>query len=87
MENQEQKEVKYPVDVHHRLIVLRDEYDEGRLRAALAPYKITADLEQSNESKGGKYISFGFSAMINSRDELYALDSALRAVPGMKMVL
>ncbi len=87
MENLKQKEVQYPVEVHHRLIIVRDEYNEDRLRAAIAPYNITASLEQSNESKGGKYISFGFSAMINSRDELYALDAALRAVPGMKMVL
>ncbi len=87
MENQEQKEVRYPVNVHHRLIILRDEYDEAKLREVLAPYHITADLEQSNESKGGKYISFGFSAMMHSRDELYGLDAALRTVPGMKMVL
>ena len=40
-----------------------------------------------NTSSGGKYLSYGISVRFGDASEMARFDAALKAVPGLKMVL
>lgn len=80
-------ELKFPLVIHHRVIIVKDRMDEDQLKLALAPFKIVEALAPTMSSSSNHYISYGFAALVGSREEFYRLDATLRQVPGVRMVL
>lgn len=80
-------EVVYPSEFHFRIIVEAKTADETVLSSAIARYRVTAPLSASRQSSAGRYLAYSLSVRVESRDELNALDAAIKSVPGVRMVL
>ena len=80
-----EEELQYPAECHLSVITDGREGMETSLRAALSPYTVTAGLTAGKAS--GKYTAWRVSVTVNSRDELHAVDAAVRNIPGVRMVL
>ena len=78
-------ELKFPAECHLSVVTDGREGTEAALRAALVPYAVTSAPAAGKAS--GKYTAWRVSVSVASRDELHALDRALRALPGVRMVL
>lgn len=80
-------EVKYPARFHHRVIVEDGRCDICALEAALAPFKVVEALRPTNRSAAGSYRGYSVAVEVASCEQLHQLDCALKAVPGVRMVL
>lgn len=80
-------EVAYPAEFHFRIIAEAQGTDTGELGRVLSRYDVTAALTPSRQSAAGRYAAYSLSVRLASREELGALDSALRSVPGVRLVL
>ena len=81
------QELVFPLTAHFRVIAEKDRVDKGRLEQAVSPFTLTEPLAPANVSSKGRYVSFAFSAHVVNRDELRQIDTVLREVPGVRMVL
>ena len=81
------QEVVFPTLVHFRIITEGESFQEAVLAEVLSAYKITTPLLASRTSSAGRYLAYSVSVEIRSRAELYAIDAALKQVPGVRMVL
>ncbi len=82
-----EQEVAYPAVFHFRIIVEVGAAAENVLNGALAAYKITQPLTSAQASGAGRYQAYSVSVEMQSRDELYAFDAAVKGVPGVRMLL
>lgn len=82
-----EQEVAYPAVFHFRIIVEVGAAAESVLEVAVAAYKITQPLTSSQASAAGRYQAYSVSVEMQSRDELYAFDAAVKSVPGVRMLL
>ena len=81
------EELKFPVVAHHRIIVNAAAKDNQATAALFAGFDLVEPVAVGNTSAGGKYVSFGLSVRLASREEMSRLDEAIKQVPGLKMVL
>jgi len=77
--------LEYPAECHLSVITDGREGMEAAIRAALSPYAVTAGLTAGKAS--GKYTAWRVSVRVDSREELHAVDAAVRSIPGVRMVL
>ncbi|MCQ2390918.1 MAG: DUF493 domain-containing protein [Kiritimatiellae bacterium] len=87
MSESPQQELIFPLTAHFRVIVEKDRLEYDELAGAVAPYALVEPLTSANASRTGRYLSYGFSAVVTNREELASIDARLRAVPGVRMVL
>jgi putative lipoic acid-binding regulatory protein len=80
-------EVSYPAEFHFRVIVETQASAEAALSATLAAFQVTVPLTSSQASSGGRYQAYSVSVMMQTRDELHAFDTAIKKVPGVRMLL
>ena len=80
-----EKELQYPAECHLSVITDGREGMEAAIKAALSPYAVTVGLTAGKAS--GKYTAWRTSVRVDSRDELHAVDNAVRNIPGVRMVL
>lgn len=81
------QEQVYPAVFHFRILTESESTAETSLAAAVAAYQVTVPLAFSQGSSGGRYHAFSVSVNIRSREEMQALDAAIKLVPGVRMVL
>jgi len=48
---------------------------------------VESPLTAGNTSKGGKYLTFNVSVRVDSREQMNQIDTELRNIQGVKMVL
>lgn len=77
----------YPATHNFRIITEAALIDESHLAASVAPYNVTAPLAKGRSSSAGKYIVYEISVHLSSRNEHFALDAAIKAVRGVKVLL
>ena len=58
-----------------------------KLQDELLRLGIKSPVVEQNQSKGGRYQSFSAVIRVLSRDMMNRIDQALRAVPGVRMLL
>lgn len=82
-------EAVYPSEFHFRIIVDAQQADACAplLEEAAASYRVTAPLAVSRHSSAGRYLAYSLSVRLESRDELEALDAAIKRVPGVRLLL
>ena len=81
------KELKFPVVAHHRVIVNVAEKDAAKMRELFADFDLVEPLVEARASSGGKYASFAVSVRFHDAAEMSRFDEKLELVPGLKMVL
>lgn len=82
-----QGEVEYPACFHFRIITDADATMEHALVLATQPFQVTDPLVPARASSTGRYTAFAVSIMMQSRTEMEAFDTAIKHVPGVRMVL
>lgn len=80
-------EMKFPVVAHHRVIVNATSRDDATVQALFKSFDLVEPIAIGNTSSGGKYLSYGISVRFGDASEMARFDEALKAVPGLKMVL
>ena len=82
-------ELKYPVEWNFRIIAVAAQADNvfAEVQKVMARSKITKPLELTSKSKEGTYQTMTFSAELASHTEMEILDGALKAIPGVKVVI
>lgn len=77
----------YPVVCHLRIITEAGGFDAAELTQAVAAYRVIEPLIVSRDSTAGRYRAYSLSVEVRNRQELDALDAAIKRVPGVRMVL
>jgi putative lipoic acid-binding regulatory protein len=81
------EELKFPVQCHYRIITGNIPKIDFVIETVLAELGVKEKLKQENQSSKGTYLSFGVDVMVPSREMMNKIDSELRAIVGVKMVL
>ena len=77
----------YPAVHNFRVITDAAVATEAAIIEALEAYEIVSPLARGRSSSGGKYLVFHFSARLSTRAEHHALDAAVKALPGVRILL
>ena len=77
----------YPAVHNFRVITDAAVATAAAIIEALEAYEIVSPLARGRSSSGGKYLVFHFSARLSTRAEHHALDAAVKALPGVRILL
>ncbi len=80
-------DLAFPVQVHIKVIAEFSDDLRTHLEIALWEMNIRETIAPGNMSAKGSYITYNLSLMVESQEQLRAIDARLRAVPGVRMVL
>jgi putative lipoic acid-binding regulatory protein len=83
----EQIEALFPADCHFKVIAWDQDGMQERLDAVLASFGIPERMRAGARSAAGTYITYNISLRIETHANMQALDTAFRAVDGVRMVL
>ena len=81
------QELEYPAFFHYRIITDTEVSVEPALTVAIAAYQVTAPLQRSHASTGGRYTAYSVSILMPNRETMEAFDAAARKIPGVRMLL
>ncbi len=81
------RELKFPVLCHYKIIVEDVVGIEGRLKKVLLDFGIRRELGKGRRSSKSHYLTYNVEVVVNSKEFMEELDTALRAVPGVKFIL
>ena len=81
------QQVEYPATFHFRVSVDASACSEPLLAAVLTAFRVVEPLSASRTSSQGRYHAYSVSVVMQTPEELCALDVALKRVPGVRMVL
>ena len=87
MNRDENVELQFPVECHFRVLAENQPNMAFVIETVLMELGVQAPLQQGNVSANGKYISFTFTTVVESRDAMNRIDSELRSILGVKMVM
>lgn len=79
--------LKFPVEVHFKIIGEQTPDLRVHLEIALCELAIHEELIPGNSSAAGKYMTYNLTVVVANQGLLTEIDTRLRAVPGVKMVL
>lgn len=78
----------YPATLHFSVVAdAAADGVEAALLAVAASHELVSPLARGGRSAGGKYRVFRLSVRFRGRSEHVAFDGAVRAVPGVRVVL
>lgn len=80
-------DLNFPLLCNFRIIAEDNLKVQGLLESAMLQLGIISELKKSNTSAQGRYVTFQFDFMVNDKAEMEKIDSALRSVEGVRMVL
>jgi len=86
-DDQQLDDLAFPVQVHFKVIAEFSEDLRTHLEIALWEMNIRETIAPGNMSAQGSYITYNLSLIVESREQLRAIDARLRTVPGVRMVL
>ena len=82
-----EEEIEFPVEVHFRIVCDSSLEVSAQVMVAADELGFSEKLKLGNQSRGGKYLSYQLSTVVNSKEEMNKIDQTFRAVEGVKMVL
>lgn len=77
----------YPATHSFRIIADASVDVADGVNQVLAEYEVVSPLERGRSSSAGRYIVYAVSVCLGDRASHIKLDSALRSVPGVKVLL
>ncbi len=84
---QDETPLEFPLECHFRVIAEDIDNMHFVIETVLMELGIHDKLESANTSRGGKYVSFSVSTTVESLEKLNKIDSELRNIHGVRMVL
>ena len=82
-----ESELKFPLECHFRVIAEDHENMHFVIETVLMGLGVNDTLKSENTSKKGKYVSFSVTTTVESSEIMSKIDSELRNIQGVKMVL
>lgn len=79
--------LEFPLDCQFRVIAENQSNMYFVIETVLMQHGVTSPLKTQNQSGAGKYLSFSVDMRVESLDQMNQIDSALRNIAGVKMVL
>lgn len=82
-------ELKYPVQWNFRIIAVAAKADSvfEEVQKVMARCKVVTPLQLAAKSKEGTYQTMTFAAELASHTEMEILDTALKSIDGVKVVI
>ncbi|MBU3758766.1 MAG: DUF493 domain-containing protein [Candidatus Omnitrophica bacterium] len=81
------EQLRFPLDCQFRIIAESHEHMAFVIETVLMEIGVSAPLKRQNVSNGGKYQSYLVIVRVESADHMNRIDSALRNIAGVRMVL
>ena len=83
----ENEEINFPVNCHFKVITEDIQNMAFVIETVLMELKVDAPVVEGNKSTGGKYVTFNVTVRVSFKEEMNAIDAALRNIKGVKMVM
>ena len=80
-------ELEFPVVCHVKVIADKKEGIQGMIESVLSGADIKTDVTAGNSSAKGKYLTYNLSFTADSKEIMEKVDTEIRALDGVKMVL
>ncbi len=80
-------ELRFPLKCHYRIIALDQPNMKFVIETVAMSLGATTEVVECRKSAGGKYVSFYFDMVLDSKEEMARFDKEFRAIEGVKMVL
>ena len=80
-------ELEFPVMCHVKVIAEKNENMQSLIESELCSMALKAEVTAGNSSAEGKYVTYNFSFMADSKERMTKVDQQVRAIKGVKMVL
>ena len=77
----------FPAECHFKIIARDADGVAGRLNRVLADHRLADQVRAGNRSAGGTYVTYNVSLVLETAEQMRALDAAFRAVDGVRLVL
>lgn len=81
------EEIKFPVLCYYKVIAEDLPGMEFIIETVLIENHVKAPAVQGNRSANGKYVTYNIEVYAHSKESMNAIDSALRSIKGVRMVL
>ncbi|MGA0334014.1 MAG: DUF493 domain-containing protein [Kiritimatiellia bacterium] len=82
-----EEEIEFPVEVHFRIVCDSSLEASAQVMVAADELGLSEKLKSGNQSRGGKYLSYQLSTVVESLEQMNHIDQTFRALEGVKMVL
>ncbi len=79
--------LEFPLEAQFRVIAEDLEQMAFVIETVLMQLGVEVPVVRGNQSKSGTYISYRITTMVESREQMNRIDSELRSIAGVKMVL
>jgi len=79
--------IDYPAEFHFRIICDGSPNVVAMIKDVAEGYTVTQKLDSSRSSAAGKYHSYSISIVFSSRSEMSRFDLAVKALPGVRLLL
>jgi len=83
----EEPVLNFPLVCHYKIIARNLEHMHFVIETVLLQMGIRNPLEAGHISANGNYITYNISVRVDSREIMDKIDSELRSIEGVKMVL
>ncbi len=82
-----EEEINFPVICYYKIIAERSDDIRLRIETKMREAGVMSPVKIAHESARRRYVTFDLEILAHSKEYMNEIDSALRAVPGVKMVL
>ncbi len=79
--------LEFPLECQFRVIAEDQEKMAFVIETVLMQLGVEVPVVRGNESKSGTYVSYSITTVVQSREEMTRIDTELRNIAGVKMVL
>ena len=79
--------LEFPLECQFRVIAEDQENLALVIETVLMQLGVEVPVVRGNESKSGTYVSYSITTVVQSREEMTRIDTELRNIAGVKMVL
>jgi len=80
-------DLEFPLECRFRVIAEDHEGMAFVIETVLMQMGVEVPVVRGNMSKNGTYVSYGITTVVQSREEMNRIDTELRQIEGVKMVL
>jgi putative lipoic acid-binding regulatory protein len=89
MQNNNEQEIKFPVDWTYRIIIesVKEAVVIPEIKKLMAEFGVTDELKATSVSSSGTYKTFAFTKLLASHEEMENIANTIHALDGVKVVI